>query len=114
MFVISISFFAITTGIIGVLLNYCHNRLRDFEAELPRKISYHFGNSSRLSTADIITELKRRLTLNIQESESGKYTEWLKEYNSLIRDMLIVKTLLIGDIVLITIYAVYSMLQIKS
>ena len=111
MFAISIFLFTVTTAIIGLLFNYCHNRLRDFEGELPKKVSYYFGNASRLSTADIITELRRRLTLNIQESERNKYTEWLKEYDSFIRDMLIVKMLLIVDIFFIIAFAVYNMRQ---
>lgn len=111
MFAMSIFLFTVTTAIIGLLFNYCHIRLRGFEGELPKKISYYFGNASRLSTADIITELRRRLTLNIQESERNKYTEWLKEYDSFIRDMLIVKMLLIVDIFFIIAFAVYNMRQ---
>ena len=111
MFAISIFLFTVTTAIIGLFFNYCHSRMRDFEGELPKKVSYYFGNASKLATTNIITELKRRLTLNIEKSERNKYTEWLKEYNSVLRDMLIVKVLLIVDILFIIAFAIYNMGQ---
>ena len=111
MFAVSIFLFTVTTAIIGTFFNYCPNRLRGFEEELPKKINYYFSNSARLATTDIITELKRRLNLNIQKSERNKYTEWLKEYDSFIRDMLIVKMLLIIDIFFIITFAIYNMRQ---
>jgi hypothetical protein len=112
MFAISIFLFTVTTAIIGMFFNYCYNKVRDCEKELPKKISYYFGNASRLSSADIIRELRRRLTLKIQNSERNKYTEWLEEYGSCIRDMFIVKMLLVFDIFLIIAFAIYSMIQV--
>ena len=100
----------VTTAIIGLFFNYCHNKLRDFEGELPKKVSYYFGNKN-WAASEIIKELKRRQTLNIEESEKRKFAIWIKEYHSFINNFSIIKIFLFIDIIFIIVFAIYNMRQ---
>lgn len=100
MVALTLALFAILLGAIGLLFNFCHTRLRDFEADLPRRVSYDLGNLY-MSTPTIITKLKERLSLDIEKTKLSECKEWMQEYRVYIRDLFIVKMLFFFSICLI-------------
>lgn len=107
---ITFSLFALATAIIGILFHYCEGRRRDFETALHKNVSAYFGNRN-WSSPEIIAELKRYLTLNIDHIQKKKFAALIKDYYKILRDLTILKIILFINVVFIIAFALYTLTQ---